>query len=469
MIDPKVPLAKDSVWLRAAAGWNRWTGASVNRGIFGAAVTIGLFTILAKIVAVAKDLVVARIFGTADAVDAFLIAFMLPSFAIAVISGSLNGALIPVFVRVRESGGPAAGQRLLSNLTFVSLALLVGITLLMFAASPAVLPLIGSGFTADKQSLTRSLYFLLLPTLVIYGLSTTWSAVLNADNRFALAALAPGITPAITIAAMVALGYRWGIFSLAAGTLAGFVLEAAFLGRALKRHGFNLLPRWYGFDAPTREVTGQFAPLAAGALLMGSSPVIDQSMAAMLGPGSVATLGYGNKVVALILGIGSLALSTAVLPYFSRMVASADWVGVRHTLRTYLRFILIATFVVMGVVVLFAEPMIRFLFQRGSFTARDTQLVSVVTACFALQIPFFLAGTLGVRLLNALRMGRSTMVICSANLVANVLGNLVLMRWMGVAGIALSTSFVYLVSCAQILYVIRTELNKRHPPANHHG
>ena len=252
------------------------------------------------------------------------------------------------------------------------------------------------------------------------------------------------------------------------GTLAGFALEAALLGWALKRHGFSLLPRWHGWDPPTREVIGQFAPLVAGGLLMSSSPVIDQSMAAMLSPGSVATLGYGSKVVSLILGIGSLALGTAVLPYFSRMVAAGDWDGVRHTLKTYLRWILLATFIVMGVVVVFAEPMIRVLFQRGSFTARDTHVVSVVTACFALQIPFYVAGILGVRFLNALRMGRATMLICAANLVANVLGNLLLMRWLGVAGIALSTSFVYLVSCAQVFYVIRAELIKRPGTARQH-
>src|SRR5438094_2829153 len=158
MADSNVPGVKESVWLRAAAQWNRWTSASVNRGIFGAAVIIGVLTILAKLVAIAKDLVIAKIFGTSDAVDAFLIAFMLPSFAISVVSGSLNNALIPVFIRVRETGGRPAGQRLLSNLTFVSLALLVGVTLVMFALSPAVLPLVSSGFTADKLSLTHSLY-----------------------------------------------------------------------------------------------------------------------------------------------------------------------------------------------------------------------------------------------------------------------------------------------------------------------
>jgi len=468
MIDSKAPGLKGSVWMRAAAEWNRWTGVSVNRGIFGAAVIIAVFTVLAKFVSVAKDLVVARIFGTSDAVDAFLIAFVLPSFAIAVVAGSLNNALIPVFVRVRQTGGRAAGQRLLSNLTFVSVALLIGITVLLVALSPALLPLVGSGFAADKLSLTRSLYFLLLPTLVIYGLSTTWSAVLNADRRFVLAALAPGITPAITIALVAGLGFRWGIFSVAAGTLAGFILEAALLGGALKRHGFSLLPRWHGFDPATRQVIGQFAPLMSGALLMSSSTVIDQSMAALLGSGSVAALNYGNKIVTFILGVGSLAIGTAVLPFFSRMIAAGDWAGTRHTFYTYVRLLAITTIPLTLLLVWLAEPLTRLIFERGNFTANDTRVVSLVMICFALQLPFYMAGIIGVRLLNALGKGRPVMLICIVNMIANVVGNYVLMRKLGVAGIALSTAIVYLLSCAQVCYVVSTELQKREKTTNQH-
>ena len=459
MIDPKAPSMKDSVWLRAAAGWNRWTDASANRGIFAAAVTIGVFTVLAKIVTVAKDLVVARTFGTSDAVDAFLIALLLPSFAIAVVAGSLNSALIPVFVRVRDAAG--AGQRLLSNLTLVSLALLGALMFLMAVLSPVLLSLLGSGFSAEKMALTRALYFMLIPTLVIYGLSTTWSAVLNAERRFALASLTPGITPAATIGALTVLGFRWGIYSLAAGTLGGLFLEAVVLGWALKRRGFDLRPRWHGLDPATREVIWQFAPLVAGGLLMSGSTVINQSMAAVLGSGSVATLNYGNKIITFTIGVGSLAIGTAVLPFFSRMIAAADWAGTRHTFHTYVRLLAIITIPLTLLLVWTAEPLTRLLFERGNFTAADTRIVSRVMICYTFQLPFYMIGIVGVRLLNALGKGRSVMIISVVNLIANVAGNYLLMRPLGVAGIAASTTTVYFVSCLQILFVTTRELRRR--------
>ena len=50
-----------------------------------------------------------------------------------------------------------------------------------------------------------------------------------------------------------------------------------------------------------------------GALLMGSTPVIDQAMAAMLSPGSVSALSYGNKLISGIVAVGASTLSTALL------------------------------------------------------------------------------------------------------------------------------------------------------------
>ena len=54
---------------------------------------------------------------------------------------------------------------------------------------------------------------------------------------------------------------------------------------------------------------------------MSSSLVIDQSMAASLGSGSVSVLNYGNKIVALVLGMVAVSLSTVLFPRFSRLIA----------------------------------------------------------------------------------------------------------------------------------------------------
>jgi putative peptidoglycan lipid II flippase len=48
--------------------------------------------------------------------------------------------------------------------------------------------------------------------------------------------------------------------------------------------------------------------------------------------------------------------------------------------------------------------------------------------------------------------------MAAINLIVNVAGNLVLMRWLGVKGIALSTSVVYMVSMTMILWLVHRHL-----------
>jgi len=460
MSGPETQTVKGSLWLRLVAGWNRWTGASINRSIFGAVLIVATFTVIAKLVSVGKELAVAKSFGTSDALDAFLIALLLPSFIISVVAGSFNAALIPTFIKVRDQQGHDAAQRLLSNVMFWTLAMLGAAVLVLFASSRWLLPLVASGFSAEKLRLTRWLFYLLLPVLVLTGFSTIWSAILNAGHTFALPALIPVITPLVIIAFILTAAKAWGIYAVAGATLCGAVLEMGFLGWKLKQRGYRLWPRRHPGDPAAREVIGQYLPMVAGALLMSSTAVVDQSMAASLGRGSVAALIYGNRIVALFLSVGSMAVSTAVLPYFSRMVAARDWAGVKHTLKTYSRLILLVTLPVAIMLVFGGKVIIALLYERGKFTASDTLLVSEVQAFYALQIPFYTLGILVVRLISSLRANHVLMWGAFISLGLEITLNYALMRRLGVAGIGLSNSIVYLVSLCYLLTMLSRQMRR---------
>jgi putative peptidoglycan lipid II flippase len=229
---------------------------------------------------------------------------------------------------------------------------------------------------------------------------------------------------------------------------------------AARRAGFRWRWQWEVKDVAVQKVAAQYLPVAASAVLMTGAGVIDQAMAAMLAPGSVAALGYGNKVVAFIIGLGSTSLGTAVFPHFARMAANADWQGVRHTFRTYARLILLITIPLTLLLFFLSEALVRLIYERGAFSIADTKLVGRVQAFYFLQMPFHVLGILGVRLLSALARNQALIRITGINLLVNIAANYLFMRYMGVAGISLSTSLVYLVSMSLILWTLRRELGK---------
>ena len=425
--------------------YRKLTSGSVNRKIFGAAVTVALMTMLVKVAAVFRELVVAWRFGISDALDAFFIALLIPSFIISVVAESFNAALIPTYIRVREQEGNQAAQRLLSGTIVWSMGLLGVTTILILATAPLYLPYLASGFTPEKIDLTFHLLCAILPNVLLSGIIVIWSAVLNAGERFALAALSPITTSIITIILLLMFP-SWSVFSLAAGLVGGAALEISLLGVLLRKQGISLRPKWHGFDTHMRHVAKQYVPMIAGAFLMCSTLLVDQSMAAMLLPGSVAALNYGNRLVALPINIATQALGTAVIPYFSKMVAEQNWKGVRHTLKHYMRLIFFITVPLTVLIVIFSDLIVKIMLQRGSFTANDTYLVAQIQSFNALQIPFYVANILVVKLISALRANYILMYGSLINLTANIILNYLFMQKLGIAGIALSTSCVYMIS-----------------------
>ena len=417
-------------------------------------VAVGGVTVITKAAAMAKDMVTASSFGTSDAMDAFLIAFVLPSIAINIIAGSLEVAIVPVYVQVRERDGADAANELLASI-LVSAALLLSLTaIVVVVAGPYLLHLFGSTFDGEKLLLTRRLFFLLMPLVVVGGCGMVLSAVLTANERFLLTAAMPLVSIALTIVLLVAGGKQLGVYALALGVLVGRVLEVLFLAWRMRRIGLLTWARSRRWHPALRQVLTNFGPIAVGAAVISNSPVVDQTMAAMLGSGNVAALNYGNKLVAAGLGAVAPVVVSVIFPHFARMVSTGDWQGLRHTFRTYWWLIVALTVPVSLLIGLFSTDLVRLLFERGQFTAADTAIVARVQSLYALQIPFYVLSMVGVRLLSAMQSNRAVMIIFMASFVVNVIGNFVFMRWWGLPGIALSTSVVYLLSMLLVLVAI---------------
>jgi putative peptidoglycan lipid II flippase len=444
-------------WL---SSWRKLTSGSVNRQIFSAVFTVGLFTGLVKLAAIAKEIIVAWRFGTNEQLDAFLIALIVPSFAINVIAESLNAALIPTYIRVREQEGTKTAHRLFASATVCSTALLLIASLIIAATAPLYLRVIASGFTQEQLILTRNLLWSLTPIICLSSIRTIWGAILNAGERFAMAAFTPIIIPVISILLLLCLP-SWGVFALTTGLVLGGLLEIVLLAWVLKKQSIPLRPNWFGFDSNLRQVIGQYIPTAAGALMVCSAMPVDQVMAAMLSPGSVAALNYSNRIIVSPISLMTIALGTAVIPYFSKMIAANNWQDLQKTLDKYLSWVFIFTIPLSVGLIVFAEPIVRLMFERGSFLASDTLTVATIQKFYALQIPFYLANILLVKLINSLNKNQILFWLSACNLILNISLNYLFVKTIGIQGIALSTSLVYVFSFSFAFIFVRYQLKQK--------
>lgn len=439
-----------------ASAIDRYRGlATINGRIFRAATTVGFFGIGVKAVAMFKEVAIANYFGRNDAVDAFLVAYLLPGFVVTIVAGSLNAAFLPTYIDVCNKRGEPEAQRLFSSCMVWSQGLLLAVALALAGAGPLVLRALAPRFPADKLQLCTRFFYALLPLILFSGVAANYSATLNARKCFWLPAITPIFTPLLTLLLLLVRAHTWGVWSLVAGVLLGGIGECLLLGISLKRGGMRVRPRWHGYTPEVRTVGLQYFPLLAGAVMVSGVTVVDQSMAAWLQPGSVAALAYGNRIVSVVVGLTATALSAAVIPYFSEMTSDQNWQGCRHTLRTYTRILLLVMTPVCVLLIVFSSRLVRVMFQHGAFTAHDALVVSRVQSMYALQIPFAAAGLLYVRMLTALKRNALVMTSAGIGLALDIVLNLVCMKYLGVAGIALSTSLFYAVSLLFAVLVAR--------------
>jgi len=409
-----------------------------------------------------REAAIASHFGVSDITDAFALASSTMAFLTSVIGGSLASSLIPVVLRVEASAGPTAAECLCREVLARMLlgALVIGIVIGFFSES--VVAALGSDFSPDKRNLTRGLLVTMLPLIPVAVWGAYATAILQSQRHFFFSSLAPAMIPFVTVLAVQVLPFT-SPHALAVSVVFGYAGQFLLLAATLKSRGIRwLLPKWSGTKPEEMgKVFDQYLPLITGAVLMGSTTIIDQAMAGMLGPGSVATFAFATVLVNYLNAFGGRTLGIPALSHFSRLVALGDWGGASGLMWRTLVIVGGAASVLTVLVWVFSDWLTAQVFERGAFNKADTARVALVQQYYALQLSFQFVGIVLVRMLSALGENSKILAVATLNFVVNIALNYLLMSKLGVAGIALSTSLVMCLSSLLCAVLVWRSLNAR--------
>ena len=443
-------------------------GRGATSAMLSGFVMVAGLTLLAKAVSFFKDATVAHHYGTADSLDAFLLAFSFLSFLAAVLGGGVPEAFLPAYTATKHNHGLGHAQRLGVQATLWHGGILVLVGGLVVVLAPAILATTGRGFSPQKQAVAVDALRWLFPYFVLYGMCFHLSTWMRAEKRFALASSVPLLPPLTIIACLLAAGKGASINALVVGTNFGVLLQALVLVGAVKLQ----LPRdnaWLSgcvstWEPRNRTVLVNASSYLLAGLIFNSSAIVDQMMAAWLESGSVAVLSYSEKICGIVLALTATAASEAVFPYFADHVARREWAALKASLLRVTGAILLVAVPLALVLALLAPQIVAVLFERGSFSHADTERVAAVLRFAALQIPFYISGILASRVAVAMQATRFTLIASMGALVCNAGLNYLLMQRMGVAGIALSTAVVHLLSTIALYVFIFCSLGDGRKP-----
>lgn len=420
-----------------------------DRAVARAGITIGVLSVAAKLTAFVREAAIAAVYGRGPEVDAFFLALAVPVFLLALVAGSFQIALVPAYLARRRASGPADADALFAAGFGRMLLVVAAAALAMAAAAPLYLPWLAPALTAGTLTLTADLLWIMTLFVVTGAAAVAWGGVLNARRRFALPAIAPAFTPLAMAVLLLLARDRLGVAALAWGAVLGTVIEAALVGALLRRLGGRLLPAAAAPDLG--PLLRRWGPILLANLLLYGAGMLDQMMAALLGPGAASAIGYGAKLVLAGLHVATLAIGVAVLPAYSDQAAAGDGAALRRRLRRHVALVAGLAVPAVAAAALLAEPVVRLLYQRGAFGPDDTALVADVLTAYAVQLPAYAATVVLVRAAAVLGLGRALAGAAAANLVLTVALNAVFMMIWGVVGIALATAPAFLAT-ALLLY-----------------
>jgi putative peptidoglycan lipid II flippase len=407
--------------------------------------TVGGYTLLSRLLGFLRDVLFAAALGASTAADAFFVAFKFPNlFRRLFAEGAFSAAFVPMFAGLLTTAGEKPARRFAEASLAVLLAVLVVFVCILEILMPWLMLVIAPGFRADpgKFALAIDLTRITLPYLLFISLVALMGAILNAYDKFAAAAAAPVVLNLVLIAAALgwqlythtpARGLAWGI------AVAG-VLQFAWLGIALARHGFVMRLRWPRLTPDVKKLLRLMLPVAFGAGIYQINVVIDVIIASFLPTGSISYLYYADRVNQLPLGVIGIAVATALLPLMSRQIRAGNEAEALMSQNRAVEFAAFLTVPAAFALVAAAGPIVSGLFGRGLFGTAAQEATALALAAYALGLPAYVQ----VKVLSTAFFAREdTATPVKVGVVAlfvNLGVALVLMWPLGHVGIALATS-----------------------------
>lgn len=424
--------------------------------------TISSLTMVSRILAFVRDVLIARVFGAGMATDAFFVAFKLPNLLRRMFAeGAFSQAFVPIFGEYRNRRGHDETKLLVDHVTTMLAIILFAVTLIGIIAAPVLVYISAPGFAADmeKFDLTVQLLRLTSPYIFFISLVAVAAGILNTYNKFWVPAFAPVLLNVCFIGAALwlapycdppVMALAWAVF------IAGIV-QLLFQIPFLKKIGMLPEIRFSLNDEGMWRVIRQMGPAMFGVSIAQISLIINTIFASFLVVGSVSWLYYADRLMEFPAGVLGVAIGTILLPSLSKCHANNDVAEYSRLLDWGLRLTIMLTLPAALALGMISVPLLSTFFQRGEFVAHDVLMTSHALIGYSI-------GLIGMILVKILAPGfyarqniKTPVKIGIVTLVATQLMNLLFVFGLELqhAGLALAIGLGACFNSAILFYYLR--------------
>jgi putative peptidoglycan lipid II flippase len=441
---------------------------SSNRQIARSAGKVMIALLIGNLVNLVSLILIATTYGTRAEMDAFLAANRVSeTLFLLMAGGALGSAFIPTFTGLLTKGKRIPAWRLASaiaNLVFIVLTLAA--LLAAIFAEPLVHYVLAPGFANDpaQEALTVDLLRIMLPSVVIFGLSGLVMGILNAHQVFFIPALAPAMYRLGMILGVLFLAPSMGIYGLALGVVIGSCMHLVLQLPSLLRLKGVYFPT-LGLKLPdVRQVGLLMVPRIFGVAVVQINFWVNVRLASLMSEGSITGLTWGLTMMLMPQAIIAQSVAMAALPTLSAQYALNKMDDLRHSLAASLRGILFLAIPASLGLILLRQPIVALLLQYGNFTEASTQLIAWALLWYATGLVGHCIVEIIARAFYAMQDTKTPVIIGAIAMGLNVLFSVLFsawfirLGWMPHGGLALANSLATGLEAICLLFLMRRRL-----------
>ena len=444
------------------------TESTANKQIARATGIVMLAFVLSNLVGLVRQILVSRAFGTDTSLDAFYAAATLPDLLFNLMAGgALASAFIPTFTGFLSKENREGAWKLASsvmNISGLALAFASGLAAL-FAPwlVQHVLFALNHDLDPALKSLTTDLLRIILIAPAIFGISGLCMAILNTHQKFLMPALAPVFNWTGWIISLIFLVPKIGIYGLAWGYVLGALMHLGVqIPGLLKLAGRRYFPTFGLKDPAVYEVARLMGPRLFGVMAVQINFVINAIIATSLGVGSLSAINYARMIMTMPLFVIAQSIATAALPTFAMQVSRGELSEMRSSLAATLRGIFLLSIPSTVGLIILRQPLVATLFQRGTFDANSTDMVSWALLWYTAGLVGHSVVEILSRAFYALHNTKTPVVVGIIAMGLNAIFSFAFVKlfelvgWMPFGGLALANSFATALE-AIVLFIVMQE------------
>lgn len=406
---------------------------------------------LSKVLGFAREATIAYVYGANIQTDAFFIALLLPGLIFTAFHEAINRAFIPVYGSLRRYHD---SNIFVNSAGLILFLMLVVLFIIIQVVAPLLARIMAPGFSGDALELTTQLIRIVAVSLFFNGFSGIISGYLRAQHIFLGAALTGLPLNIVIILGALIWGSQYGIFSLAYLTVVGYLLALLILIPWLVKTDYRIGGGIDFRNRGIRELRMLLPPLVLAGAASEIKALVDRMFASLLPAGGVSALNYAARVRDLPVSIFVGSYATVLFPTLVDLASENKLEEFKKTLLQSLRIILFVMLPLATLTFILGQPIIRFVFERGAFTAGDTNITATILIFFSIGMVGDALNQILNRAFFALKDLRTPMRITILLAAMNLVLNAILIGPLKHAGIALSTSLCFLTGAVLSFYYL---------------